>query len=328
MVAEFDQPNALQKMTTSQRRDWWAHSKQLQIDSLICLVDSEGETIVLSVAEQIKTTKPAADDPMDNIEHKKVERVASESLSEPRDLSSNLHRAALVLHLVDTYVLDIAQTIHQFTTGHCSRQSLVEFPGVLLPSFRPTLQALQQMSRHVELPFAEFLVPPLGQERKAHIPPSSYALHERFRFDLSCVLTDGRQLTLSPKEQFDFQALRQGSTLDEAQGLAIVDALSRNLALIQGPPGSGERFTGVALIKNLLKNRDEAHLGPIICVCYTNHALDQLLEHLVADDIKHIIRLGSRSKSQVLEPLSLRQVSQGVDKTRIERHTEWGLRGN
>ena len=327
VVAEFDQPNALQKMTTSQRRDWWAHSKQLQIDSLICLVDSEGGTIFLSVAEQFKTTKPAADDLMENIEHKKVESGVSESLSEPRDLSSNPHRAALVLRLVDTYVLDIAQTIHQFTTGHCSRQSLVEFPGVLLPSFRPTLQALQQMSRQVELPFAEILVPPLRQEGKAHVPPPSYALHEGFRFDLSCVLTDGRQLTLSPKEQFDFEALRQGSNLDESQGLALVDALSRSLALIQGPPGTGKSFTGVALIKILLKNRDEAHLGPIICVCYTNHALDQLLEHLVADDIKHIIRLGSRSKSQVLEPLNLRQVSQGVDKTRIEKHTEWELRG-
>ena len=102
MVAEFDQPNALQKMATSQRRDWWAHSKQFQIDSLICLVDSEGGTIFLSVAEQIKTTKPAADDLMDNFEHKNVESGASESLSEPRDLSSDPHRAALVFRLVDT----------------------------------------------------------------------------------------------------------------------------------------------------------------------------------------------------------------------------------
>jgi hypothetical protein len=35
------------------------------------------------------------------------------------------------------------------------------------------------------------------------------------------------------------------------------------------------------IIKALLHNRKVADLGPIICVYYTNNALDQLLEHLV-----------------------------------------------
>jgi hypothetical protein len=46
------------------------------------------------------------------------------------------------------------------------------------------------------------------------------------------------------------------------------------LALIQGPPGTGKSYTGVAIIKALLGNRKAEELGPIICVCYTNHALD------------------------------------------------------
>ena len=45
------------------------------------------------------------------------------------------------------------------------------------------------------------------------------------------------------------------------------------------------RLPGVAIIKALLHNRKAADLGPIICVCYTNHVLDQLLEHLVKDGV-------------------------------------------
>lgn len=85
-------------------------------------------------------------------------------------------------------------------------------------------------------------------------------------------------------DRFDFANLAAKSSLDEAQQTAVVDALSRKLALIQGPPGTGKSFTGVALTKVLLDNASKARLGPIVCVCYTNHAMDQLLEHLVQGD--------------------------------------------
>ena len=182
------------------------------------------------------------------------------------------------------------------------------------------------MNRDMELPFSEFLAPPTLRERDPYVPPPPYALREGFRFDLGCLLTDARYLPLSPGKRFDHQALLRGSTLDKAQAAALVDALCRSLALIQGPPGTGKSYIGIALIKVLLKTRDKARLGPIICVCYTNHALDQLLEHLVHDGIKHIIRLGSRSKSQLLEPLNLRQISQQQSKTKPEKHKEWEIR--
>ena len=182
------------------------------------------------------------------------------------------------------------------------------------------------MSRDTELPFSELLAPLLQREKDPQVPPPSYALREGFRFDLSCLLTNGGYLTLSPGKRFDHQALQRASTLDEAQAAALVDALCRSLALVQGPPGTGKSFTGIVLIKVLLKNRERAYLGPIICICYTNHALDQLLEYLVHDGIQSIIRLGSRSKSQILEPFNLRQVSQQQSKTKTEKHREWELR--
>jgi hypothetical protein len=55
-------------------------------------------------------------------------------------------------------------------------------------------------------------------------------------------------------------------------------------------------------------------------VCYTNHALDQLLEDLLDNGItSQIIRVGSQSKSKRLQPLNLRNVVRGVEKTRMEK---------
>lgn len=77
-------------------------------------------------------------------------------------------------------------------------------------------------------------------------------------------------------------------------------------------------YTGVSILKALLKNRDAAKLGPIICVCYTNHALDQLLEHLIKDGVEQLIRLGSRSKSELLQNLTLHHISKEMRPTKLE----------
>lgn len=56
----------------------------------------------------------------------------------------------------------------------------------------------------------------------------------------------------------------------------------------------------------------------IFVSCYTNHALDQFLEHLIAVGIKRIIRIGGQSRSTLLEGKNLRVVSQDELKTRSE----------
>lgn len=54
--------------------------------------------------------------------------------------------------------------------------------------------------------------------------------------------------------------------------------------------------------------------------CYTNHALDQFLEHLTEIGIEKIIRIGGQSKSELLEGKNLRIASQGEGKTKSERY--------
>ena len=87
-------------------------------------------------------------------------------------------------------------------------------------------------------------------------------------------------------------------------------ALTQELALIQGPPGTGKTYVGIHIIRLLLANTDPVSstrpaasqsrpsaklvVGPILCVCYTNHALDQFLEGLMDAGIEKIVRVGSR----------------------------------
>ncbi len=56
------------------------------------------------------------------------------------------------------------------------------------------------------------------------------------------------------------------------------------------------------------------------CRCYTNHALDQFLEHLIKIGMKKIIRIGGQSKSKILEGKNLRIVSKNEAKTKSESY--------
>lgn len=101
--------------------------------------------------------------------------------------------------------------------------------------------------------------------------------------------------------------------------------MAKSRCYSQGPPGTGKSYTGEKTIKVLLANKAKTNLGPIICVCYTNHALDQLLEHLLDDGINSIIRIGSQSKSERLQDLTLRNVADKMALTKSEKRQLYEL---
>ena len=73
---------------------------------------------------------------------------------------------------------------------------------------------------------------------------------------------------------------------------------------------------GVIITRILLANRDMRSKRPILFVCQTNHALDQILEHVYEHE-KSIIRIGSRSESQTMQSLTIQSVSANLeDRTR------------
>ena len=123
----------------------------------------------------------------------------------------------------------------------------------------------------------------------------------------------------------------QELNLDASQREALLTALTRKVAVIQGPPGTGKTYLGLKIVQVLLDNRQywngpteepinefERRRGrlaqvlrprftrpvdhvPILVICYTNHALDQFLEGIMAFTRK-IVRIGGQSKCKALEP--------------------------
>ena len=60
-----------------------------------------------------------------------------------------------------------------------------------------------------------------------------------------------------------------------------------------GPPGTGKTYLGIQLMRTLLRCLPDSAL-PILCVCYTNHALDQFLLGLVEAGVDGVVRVGGR----------------------------------
>ncbi|WEW54842.1 hypothetical protein PRK78_000268 [Emydomyces testavorans] len=319
-LIEFAQPSNVHGMSKGRRQEWWQLSKRLQPSALVCLADRRGFAIFCTVAG------PDRPDSRSNAHSHHWRRKAA-------SLWEDANVASVTLELVES----TENSLQYLLDCHSQRKdahpiSLVEFPGVLLPSFQPTLLALQRMKRAEEFPMSEFLAPQdMYISGCVNVPPPVYATNPGFSFDLRCLMKDRSSLEVQHSQPVDLKRLQKNSILDDAQAVALVSTLQRRIGLIQGPPGTGKSFTGVALIKVLLanKSRVKTKLGPIVCVCYTNHALDQLLEDLLEKQItSQIIRIGSRSKSESLQPLNLRTVAKQVDKTRLERREQFELHEN
>ena len=366
LAAEFNQPAPVRKLTSElQRKTWWNESKQLQGDALLCLVDSEGRTVFLSVCTKdgardvapalAMVTSGGTWDETPIVSEELVNSAttwsgdaemhastpgfiegASAAHDKPvraiPDLWTDPRRAMVMLQLIDVDEHDITEVLGRCRKSSNVRQVLVEFPGILLPAFRPTLEALQHMSTQQDVPFAQFLAPSASSSdlntdvpQSVEIPPPAYALKRGFSFNLGTI-TRGETLRLAEGQRFEMDMLRRSTSLDDAQCIALVNALRRSLALIQGPPGTGKSYVAVQLVKVLLASRREAEMGPIICVCYTNHALDQFLEHLLADGTEQLIRMGGSSKSSILEPLNLRNVASDMERTKLEKSEAWECR--
>ena len=342
VIAEFNQPLPVRDMKHKEdRQRWWSETNQLLVDSLLCLVDSNGGSVFLSVSNREEVVMNI--DNLDGSSRALSGHHSSTNSGLPvsqngqtalpltsnamaRNLWNSQSRCTITLQLVDLNTHGIGEVLGRSHSETAVTQVLVEFPGVLLPAFRPTLEALQTMSSALDMPFAGMIATThKDDDALVQFEPPAYALQPNFAFDLQPI-TNNKVLLLDPRKAFDTESLLKHSTLDEAQGVALVNALGRSLALIQGPPGTGKSYVAIQIVKVLLARREEAEMGPIICVCYTNHALDQFLEQILSQSTQKIIRLGAGSKSKALEPFDLRNVIKDTEDTMASRQAVWQAR--
>ncbi|KAF2022871.1 hypothetical protein EK21DRAFT_82140 [Setomelanomma holmii] len=284
VAMRFARPEANNQQSKDARKEWWDHSKRLGPDTLICLLSSEGSATFLVVASQGQ--KPTG-------------------LQAEYDLVSDPEHAYVVAKPVNQ--CDLHNLLSQVLGDTSYAQlSMVEFPGVLLPSFEPTLKALQRISGSLDMPFSHILAPtstPENPDREIDIQPPSYATRLGFKYDLSRITNDNTPLHFAPGNSIKDAAaqLAQNSTLDPGQAEAVIASLAHSVALVQGPPGTGKSYTG------------------------TNHALDAILERSVEDGVTDIVRIGNRSKSERLQDVNLKTLAQQLDLTKTEKSQRWEL---
>ncbi|KAK7877831.1 hypothetical protein WMY93_031503 [Mugilogobius chulae] len=175
-------------------------------------------------------------------------------------------------------------------------------------AYRHVLEGLQEQEED-ELPFKKYLV-----DCNPDVEPPAY-LHTDDTYNLSFkahpdLMTKVRSFhCLDEKNWPTKEELR----LDESQFKAFQLALTKELAIIQGPPGTGKTYVGLKIAEALLANqklwRKKNDKAPILVVCYTNHALDQFLEGIYTFLRKGIVRVGSRSNSEILKHFNLKDLA-------------------
>ncbi|KAJ6126000.1 hypothetical protein N7471_010493 [Penicillium samsonianum] len=305
-TVSFSTPPPLRKKTSNEQCRWWQASSRLEEGSLVCFLTSQGTLRRLIFLEV--TVKNASKDRA----HQNKSSLASDRF--PPSITVKL-AACLQQELIF-----LGQLYSEKLTG-----ILVDFHGLIPATFVPILKNLQRIQREGELAFQKWVLPGRKDDEDGHsIPPPTYARKPGFIFPLTSITNVGAAnvaLDLSTPESIDILKLQSRTGLDHGQCHGLIAALAREYALIQGPPGTEKSYLGVKLVQALLEIKEKAKLGPIIVICYTNHALDQFLKHLLNVGIQKIIRIGGRSQATELEGKNLRVVSKDIGKMRVESQT-------
>lgn len=164
---------------------------------------------------------------------------------------------------------------------------------------RHTLLALQHLMRE-PFPLSEYLV-----DVQKKVEPPAYIQHNPYVNLNSLVMMENAVKFESVNVLEDWPASSSHS-LDKSQSQALQHMLTRSLAIVQGPPGTGKTFVSIMNLKVMLENlrRDDA---PIIVTAQTNHAVDQILRHVMNFE-PNFIRLGGRSKDKNIKKRTLYEV--------------------
>ncbi|PFX14436.1 NFX1-type zinc finger-containing protein 1 [Stylophora pistillata] len=174
------------------------------------------------------------------------------------------------------------------------------------------LKGLQELNEK-SMPFPKYLV-----ECSAEVDPPEYLRRDSNQdpvcYDLSKTLavSDPEILQRIPVLEPDAWPSVEAFCLNIFQLEALKTGITTEFSVIQGPPGTGKTYVGAKMAQSLLENRnqwDPEKAFPMLMVCFTNHALDQFLEKVLEFNRERgaIIRVGGRSKSQILEGCNLKQ---------------------
>jgi superfamily I DNA and/or RNA helicase len=143
-------------------------------------------------------------------------------------------------------------------------------------NFEPVLETLQKLQ---SIPFANEIVHHGIRDKNSCESPSCISALSHMEISYSSVDSSVRKAVES----------------DPTQVEAMKMMLNERVVLVQGPPGTGKTYIGVQMVRAILAANPAAR---ILCLCYTNHALDSFLESLLESgvDKSKFVRMGSSFK--------------------------------
>lgn len=259
----FAQPEKLSEMDSKKRQHWWEESRDLQVGSLVALIDDTKATSFFLVSDRLVYKSRGKEESKEQFQKSGL-----------KDLAGDPNRAMITLCMVDPTSDNDQARLMDFSRAPPRNAVLVEFSGMLFASFEPILRCLQALHQHPNLPFTQWLAPDgdvtyrVDSKGLVEIPPPIYlSRNAGIRLDLSCITNDKFPLSFSMDNPTTIQELEAHTTLDRGQCESLLMSLKCELALVQGPPGTGKSYVGNKIVQILLKNRHKLKIGPIICVC-------------------------------------------------------------
>lgn len=214
--------------------------------------------------------------------------------------------------------------------------TMVEPTTAYFESYRHTLEALQKLSvQQFQLPFENYIVfcnKQIGSPKylksissevskyKSQTCETSLNQAEHItaqpthsnatKFESNLIYHRTKILHKQPKPMNSLTVLESPTkkSFDMHQLVAFQTAISKDISLIQDPPGCGKTFLGLEIVKHLADKTDLKELRyNIMIVCYTNHALDQFLEGLLKTHGADMIRVGNRSQSSKIKNITVKE---------------------
>ncbi|CAD8062900.1 unnamed protein product [Paramecium sonneborni] len=190
--------------------------------------------------------------------------------------------------------LNLNTQLMQFLNLFSQKTILIQSEGLI----DPILYYLESLKKKQSLPFSQIII------QNQNVVSYPLYLNDNCIFNIDLSYNDYYQ-------GYKFNIYQQiwpqlQTTLDVSQVNAIQLMLQREVALVQGPPGTGKTYCGALAVRILYENLQKKDF-PILIVCYTNHALDQFLEHIIKFvPIEYVARLGGASKNPILEQCQIR----------------------
>ncbi|KAK6223420.1 hypothetical protein LQW54_000538 [Pestalotiopsis sp. IQ-011] len=189
---------------------------------------------------------------------------------------------------------------------------MIESRNGFFEAVRHTLVGLQHVAA-CQSPLLQYLV---GGSKQDGTPRF---VQENSKMDLTPIIhhlpgpgDELRQL-LETFSNYDITAgipeeIAKRSSLDSSQLQAVHRLLTKELAICQGPPGTGKTYTSVQALLCMIHNETaglrKSPGNVIVVAAETNHAVDQILTHLIKADVS-VVRLGSRTRDEEVKSHSL-----------------------